>query len=535
MSNNLSDHVVLTITQDFLGIARAGFGIPAILSCKTLWTERVRFYTDLPGLTTDGFATTSPEYLAAEAIFSQDPHPDQIAILRAVGQPTQRYQINISTVAAGSTYRVYVKGEGVTATTVQYIPGADLTVSAVTNGADSLTVVAHGMATGDGPYRVSNSGGGLPAGLAVDTDYWVIKLTADTFSLASSKANAIALTAINLTSDGTGVQTIRRAENDVICAQLVQGLNAVVGKNYLATQTTGAGETDYVVVTGSAPGNWFSLQVSSIALMKIAQTHAEPSPALATDLDAILLENSDWYFLYTFFNSDGVVKPTAAWAQAQVLQYMADISDSETATLTASAGDTDLANDMHNLADDRVETVYCSDPSAMRGAAWLGTRACLEPGSETWKFASPAGQTPDVLTSTHAVNLRAKKCNALQTVGGVNIMWEGTTTDGGFIDTRRNLDWMKDDMTKGVFGAMAAALKIPFTDPGIAVVQNEVEASLQRAEDRGIIAPGWKVTVPLAKDVSTSNKALRILPDVKFTAVLQGAVHRVTMSGTVSV
>lgn len=50
----------------------------------------------------------------------------------------------------------------------------------------------------------------LPAGLATATDYYVIKVTDSTFKLATSYANAIAGTAINITSTGTGTHTISR-------------------------------------------------------------------------------------------------------------------------------------------------------------------------------------------------------------------------------------------------------------------------------------------------------------------------------------
>lgn len=48
----------------------------------------------------------------------------------------------------------------------------------------------------------------LPAGLALATDYYVIRLSDTTFKLATSFANAIASTAINITSTGTGTHTV---------------------------------------------------------------------------------------------------------------------------------------------------------------------------------------------------------------------------------------------------------------------------------------------------------------------------------------
>lgn len=48
----------------------------------------------------------------------------------------------------------------------------------------------------------------LPAGLALATDYYVIKLDDDTFSLATTYANAVAGTEIDITSAGTGTHTV---------------------------------------------------------------------------------------------------------------------------------------------------------------------------------------------------------------------------------------------------------------------------------------------------------------------------------------
>lgn len=80
-------------------------------------------------------------------------------------------------------------------------------VFTATNGTETFTKVAHGLLTGDGPIQVSNAGGALPAGLVAATDYWVIKVDADNFMLATTRANAFAGTNLLITTDGTGVQT----------------------------------------------------------------------------------------------------------------------------------------------------------------------------------------------------------------------------------------------------------------------------------------------------------------------------------------
>lgn len=50
----------------------------------------------------------------------------------------------------------------------------------------------------------------LPAGLALATNYYVIRVTDSTFKLATTYANAVAGTAINITDAGTGTHTMSR-------------------------------------------------------------------------------------------------------------------------------------------------------------------------------------------------------------------------------------------------------------------------------------------------------------------------------------
>lgn len=82
----------------------------------------------------------------------------------------------------------------------------------VDTATDAITITAHGFVTGDGPYQVSSTGT-LPGGLAVSTDYFAIVVDADIFQLASNRTNALAGTAIDITSQGTGTHTITGVQN----------------------------------------------------------------------------------------------------------------------------------------------------------------------------------------------------------------------------------------------------------------------------------------------------------------------------------
>lgn len=92
------------------------------------------------------------------------------------------------------------------------VGGQTLTFTSFTftanSGTDQLTATAHPLQTGDGPVQNSNSGGGLPGGLAAVTNYWALRIDANNFKLATSRANAIGGVPIDITSNGTGTQTL---------------------------------------------------------------------------------------------------------------------------------------------------------------------------------------------------------------------------------------------------------------------------------------------------------------------------------------
>lgn len=83
-----------------------------------------------------------------------------------------------------------------------------LTITAVDNTVDQLTIPSHGLVTGDGVACVLNLGGVLPAPLAATDDVWVIRVDANTVKLATSSANALLGTAINLTTNGSGTNIL---------------------------------------------------------------------------------------------------------------------------------------------------------------------------------------------------------------------------------------------------------------------------------------------------------------------------------------
>jgi microcystin-dependent protein len=83
--------------------------------------------------------------------------------------------------------------------------------AAVNITSNEITVTSHQYGRTGFRVRVSSSGT-IIGGLAVNTNYYVIIVNSNTIKLATTRANAIIGTAIDLTSQGTGTHTITQAE-----------------------------------------------------------------------------------------------------------------------------------------------------------------------------------------------------------------------------------------------------------------------------------------------------------------------------------
>lgn len=79
-------------------------------------------------------------------------------------------------------------------------------ITAVTAGTDTVTHTFYALLTGTRVQLTTTTT--LPAGLSLATDYYVIKVTDTTCKFATSYANAIAGTAVDITDAGTGTHTI---------------------------------------------------------------------------------------------------------------------------------------------------------------------------------------------------------------------------------------------------------------------------------------------------------------------------------------
>ncbi len=149
----------------------------------------------------------------------------------------------------------------------------------VTPAADTITITSHGFTTG---LKVALTGTNLPGGLSA-TNYWIVKIDANTIKLASSLANATAtpVVPVDITSAGTTSDALLtpsalsqvvklQQSNDGITFFDVSGLTVTVSSagntlwlvaappclwhRVVVTPTTGALTLSVVVCTRSSVG-----------------------------------------------------------------------------------------------------------------------------------------------------------------------------------------------------------------------------------------------------------------------------------------
>jgi hypothetical protein len=321
------------------------------------------------------------------------------------------------------------------------------------------------------------------------------------------------------TSDGTAT-----------VAEITAGLTSAI--NALTGAFTATDNTTKITVTADAVNVDFVYKNYDKANLQFTDKSTAQA-SLSTDLAAIEVADDDWYCLLLARQCEADIEAAAAHIETKKKIFLCNSPDYG----IISSSTTDVASDLQASNYARTALVYHAAFGEHAAAAWAGIGLNLDPGSETWKFEQPAGVTVNTLTSAQKSKIEDKSANYLIEIAGNNVMIEGWTASGEFIDVTRFVDWMQSRIQEEVFGALINNKKIPFTNAGIALIKGKILGVLREGVRVGGLSddPAPAVFAPDAADVSSVNKAARNLPDVSFTATLAGAVHSVTITGTVSV
>jgi hypothetical protein len=467
--------------------SRAGFGTLNIITAETGVigiAERIRSYSDLDGVSAD-WASDSEVLAAATAYFAQQPKPTSLRV--STRYPTAQ--------------------------------SAQLRGGSVTDGAALIAI-------SDGSFSISIDGSSQDIeslDFTSDTDLDEIALTIET-----------ALQAV-----ATGGFTLATCTHDG-------------SRFYINSGTTGVSSTiSFADIVDPASGT----DISSLLQMKLGEASKSSGIAAETisaSLAAINDKSSDWYaFVFTkevrdgvIINSENAVEAAADWSE---LAKKVFINVSNDLDVLDSVTTTDIASVLKAKSLRRTMSILSSHPDQYPSTSIFGRAATVnfsQPDSTiTLKFKQmPTITVEDLNTSSKSV-LDSKHGNALISVGGNSMFAESYMADGTFFDEVHGLDWLTNAIQTNVFGYMyTRPTKVPYTDKGLAALQQQVILALDEAFNNGLIAAGetidgeflpkgYKVIIIPVDSVNQSDKEARFYAGISFVCLGAGAIHGTQFNG----
>jgi hypothetical protein len=342
--------------------------------------------------------------------------------------------------------------------------------------------------------------------------------------------------------NGHAISVAYHTDKATTLADLATAIAAVDGIN---TAVYSAPTLTIIPDTGTVMS--ISLVVTAVVgTMTIAFTAVETEDS-ATALDAIQAYDFNWYGVISTSRATADVEAIAAWVEATPMKFFVTASsDANIINESVSTDTTSIAALFKNQSYLKTAVLYHSLATTQFGdAALLGVILPLDPGSYTAAFKTLSGITVDNLSASQRANAFAKFANVYEYVAGVNILRKGTVSGNEYIDVVVFIDWLDARCTEAVFAVLVSNAKVPYTDIGIASIENALSQPLKAGQNAGGISPtayddqkkqigGFYIIVPRLQDISTIDKTARELHGVKFVAFLAGAIQYVAIQGYVT-
>ena len=323
------------------------------------------------------------------------------------------------------------------------------------------------------------------------------------------------------------------SQTSATATKIVEGLQALMASDTAVTATASGEKLQLTAKSGKS----FAIKISSNLFAELT----EPTEEIADTMSAVMASDSDFYGIVLASRDKDDIMAMAEWVETQTKLF---------GTSTAEQGAKDSETDTDLLSMLKAKNYYRTfafyhelADSEYLEAGVMARCFAIEPGGETWANKVLSGLTADNLTETEYLAISGKNGNTFETFRNKSITQNGKVAGDEWIDVIRFRDWLQEEITVNVFNLLINSDKVPYTDAGIALVENQIRQALLLGQRRGGIAPteydednnenlGFTIEMPLAADIPANTKAQRLLEDVNFTARLAGAIHVVEITGS---
>lgn len=163
-------------------------------------------------------------------------------------------------------------------------------------------------------------------------------------------------------------------------------------------------------------------------------------------------------------------------------------------------------------------------------------------GSYTYKNRALKGVYADEgITKSQLEQYHKNNINAYVHKAGYDVTSEGKLLNGEYIDILDAKDWLITQIRYQIQQALIINDKIPYDNNGISLLESIVVNILQDAYNNGIIAedddgqPSFTVNFAKRSETKASDREKRQYVEGKFSFDLAGAIHEVTVNGTINI
>jgi hypothetical protein len=283
---------------------------------------------------------------------------------------------------------------------------------------------------------------------------------------------------------------------------------------------------------GELPANPSKLAAYDMANTIFAQNPTVPLVKIAFSKEAALIDalksvcdvDSDFYGLLLardFASSE--LKDLEAILAGKRLILGIDVND----------GNQDA---IKTVKSDRIFSIYNPNAEQYLAAAWMAKMLPEAPGSSSWAYQELKKVESYGLSASLSENLEKSFINRYLSIKGIGCTLNGKASSGRFIDITHGIDWLHARMQERLFRVLMINKKIPYTLKGIDLIRTEIIAQLKEAVYQGVLAaePEPLVSTPTIEEVDETTRGERILPKVRFSGRLAGAIHHIEIHGTVT-
>lgn len=190
-----------------------------------------------------------------------------------------------------------------------------------------------------------------------------------------------------------------------------------------------------------------------------------------------------------------------------------------------------IKTDTQDLNSDRV-AVFASKAES-ENYTGLGSGVCgmgfpQDEGSLTWANKVITGVPLSKYTLAEELELQENNVNYLTNVLGFNITQFGRTLSGSNIDITRSKDYLKNRIAETLTSTLVNSKKIPFTSRGLAQISSALDTVGIQAINQGMLET-YQAVLPNIDEIPATDKANRVLKNVKFIAQLSGAIETIDL------